>query len=57
MVDEASVAISARILGGTHAITLAEGRGVARINDAVKLHVVGTKKHGNDLVLHYMILG
>jgi 2,5-diamino-6-(ribosylamino)-4(3H)-pyrimidinone 5'-phosphate reductase len=57
LVDEVSVAISPRILGGAEAVTLAEGEGVARVMDAVGLRLLSAKKYGTDLVLRYRVLG
>lgn len=56
LVDEVSVAVSPRILGGAEAVTLAEGEGVARIKDAVRLRLMSVKKYGTDLVLRYRVL-
>lgn len=56
LVDEVSVAISPRILGGTGAVTLAEGVGVPRIKDAVRLCLMSARKYGSDLVVHYKVL-
>ncbi len=57
LVNEISVAISPRILGGADAITLAEGRGVARIRDAVRLRLMDAREYGADLVVRYRVLG
>ncbi len=57
LVDKITVAISPRILGGAHAITLADGEGVAQIRDSVKLRYVGAKKYGTDMVVRYRVLG
>ncbi len=56
LVDEVFVAISPRILGGAGAVTLAEGGGVARIKDAVRLRLMSARKYGSDLVLRYKVL-
>src|SRR6266705_4144844 len=53
LVDEVSVAITPRILGGEKAVTLVEGKGVALVKDAVKLKLLRTSKYGPDLVVHY----
>ena len=55
LVDEVSVAITPRILGGEDAITLVEGKGVARIGDAVKLRLLSVAKFGPDLVVRYKV--
>ncbi len=57
LVDEVSVAISPRILGGTDALTLAEGEGVARVKDAVRLRLMSVQEYGRDLVVRYRVLG
>jgi len=57
LVDEISVAISPRVLGGANAITLAEGKGVRRIKEAVKLRLMNAREYGQDLVVRYRILG
>lgn len=55
-VDEVSVAISPRILGGADAVTLADGRGVKQVEDALTLRLVSTKAYGSDTVLRYRVL-
>ncbi len=56
LVDEVSVAISPKILGGTRAVTLVEGEGVDRVQDATKLRLMSAKRYGTDLVLRYRVL-
>ncbi len=56
LVDEVSVAITPRILGGVDAITLAEGKGAALVKDGVKLRLLGTARYGPDLVVRYKVL-
>ena len=56
LVDEVSVAISPRILGGVDAVTLAQGEGFPRVRDAIKLSLVSVKKYGSDLVVRYRVL-
>jgi len=56
LVDEVSVAISPRILGGADAVTLVDGIGVGRVEDALRLRLVGTKVYGSDRVLRYRVL-
>jgi 2,5-diamino-6-(ribosylamino)-4(3H)-pyrimidinone 5'-phosphate reductase len=55
LVDEVSVAITPRILGGEKAVSLVEGKGVALVKDAVKLTLLRTSKYGPDLVVHYRV--
>ena len=57
LVDEISVAISPRILGGAKAITLVEGTGVAKTKDAVRIRLVSVKNYGVDTVLGYKVRG
>ncbi len=57
LVGEISVALSPRVVGGADAITLAEGQGVARIRDAVRLRLVDARDYGGDLVVRYRVLG
>lgn len=56
LVDEVSVAISPRILGGSGAVTLTEGAGVGRIRNAVRLRLESVKRYGGDLVASYSVL-
>jgi len=53
LVDEISVAITPRILGGEKAVSLVEGKGVTLVKDAVKIKLLRTAKYGPDLVVHY----
>jgi 2,5-diamino-6-(ribosylamino)-4(3H)-pyrimidinone 5'-phosphate reductase len=55
LVDEVSVAITPRILGGEKAVSLVEGKGVGLIKHAVKLKLIGTAKYGPDLVVQYKV--
>ena len=57
LVDEVCIAVSPRILGGADAVTLAEGSGVARIEDAIRLRLVSIRAYGGDTVLRYKVLG
>ena len=56
LVDEVSVAISPRILGGADATTLVEGEGFKRIRNAIKLRLGSVRKYGEDLVVRYRVL-
>jgi 2,5-diamino-6-(ribosylamino)-4(3H)-pyrimidinone 5'-phosphate reductase len=56
LVDEVSVAITPRILGGEKAVTLVEGKGTPLVMDGVKLKLVNTAKYGPDLVVRYKVL-
>jgi 2,5-diamino-6-(ribosylamino)-4(3H)-pyrimidinone 5'-phosphate reductase len=55
LVDEISVAITPRILGGEKAVSLVEGKGVALVKDAVKIKFLRKAKYGPDLVVHYKV--
>ncbi len=55
LVDEISVAVTPRILGGEKAVSLVEGKGVALVQDAVKIKLLRTAKYGPDLVVHYKV--
>jgi len=55
-VDEVSVAVSPLIIGGREAVTLVEGEGVERVEDAVKLRFTNARSYGADIVLSYEVL-
>jgi len=57
LVDEISVAITPRILGGSSATTLIEGKGNALVRDAIQLKLLGNARYGPDLVVRYKVLG
>src|SRR6266566_4933390 len=57
LVDEISVAITPRILGGSSATTLIEGKGNALVRDAIQLKLLGSARYGPDLVVRYKVLG
>ncbi len=54
-VDEISVAITPRILGGEKAVTLVEGKGAALVKEAMKLKLLRSARYGPDLVVHYKV--
>ena len=56
LVDEISVAITPRILGGADAVSLVEGKGSPLVKDGVKLKLLNTAKYGPDLVVRYKVL-
>jgi len=56
LVDEVSVAIAPRILGGEKAVSLVEGRGSPLVKDGVRLKLLNTAKYGPDLVVRYKVL-
>ena len=56
LVDEVSVAITPRILGGEKAVTLVEGKGRGLVRDGVNLKLLNTTKYGPDLVVRYKVL-
>ncbi len=55
LVDEVSVSVSPRILGGDDAVTLVEGRGVKTTWEGVRLRFLSSKRYGADLVLRYRV--
>jgi 2,5-diamino-6-(ribosylamino)-4(3H)-pyrimidinone 5'-phosphate reductase len=56
LVDDVSVAITPRILGGEKAVTLVEGKGSPLVSDGVNLKLISTAKYGPDLVVRYKVL-
>jgi len=56
LVDEISIAVTPRILGGSEATTLVEGRGNALVRDGVQLKLLSHKRYGPDLVVRYKVL-
>ena len=56
LVDEISVAITPRILGGADAVSLVEGKGSPLVKDGVKLKLLHTANYGPDLVVRYKVL-
>ena len=56
LVDEISIAITPRILGGAEAVSLVEGKGSRLVKDGVKLKLLNTAKYGPDLVVRYKVL-
>src|SRR5438309_8862697 len=56
LVDEISVAITPRIIGGSRATSLVEGKGSALVKEGVKLKLVTARRYGPDLVLGYKVL-
>ena len=55
LVDEISVAITPRILGGTRATSVVAGRGFALVMEGVRLKLIGTARYGPDLVVKYTV--
>ncbi len=56
LLDEISVSITPRILGGEKAVTLVEGKGTPLVKNGVKLKLLNTTKYGPDLVVRYKVL-
>ncbi len=56
LLDEISVSITPRILGGEKAVTLVEGKGSPLVSDGVNLKLISTAKYGPDLVVRYKVL-
>ena len=57
LVDEISVAVSPRILGGKDAVSLVEGPGVMTTVEGIRLRLVSVRRYGVDLVLRYKVVG
>ena len=57
LVDEVSVAVSPRILGGENAVSLVEGPGVRTTAEGLRLQLVSARRYGADLVLRYKVVG
>jgi 2,5-diamino-6-(ribosylamino)-4(3H)-pyrimidinone 5'-phosphate reductase len=57
LVDEISVAVTPRILGGSGATSLVEGKGNALVRDGVRLRLLSVARYGPDLVVRYKVLG
>ncbi len=57
LVDEVSVAVSPRILGGEDAVSLVEGPGVMTTAEGFWLRLVSARRYGVDLVLRYKVVG
>lgn len=55
LVDEMSVAVTPRVLGGKSAVSLVEGRGSPTVRDGIPLRLMKTAKYGPDLVVHYKL--
>jgi 2,5-diamino-6-(ribosylamino)-4(3H)-pyrimidinone 5'-phosphate reductase len=56
LVDEISIAITPRIIGGTSAISLVEGKGSALVKDGIRLRLLNVAKYGPDLVVRYKVI-
>ena len=56
LVDEISVAITPRIIGGEKAVSLVGGKGSPLVKDAISLKLLNTAKYGPDLVVRYKVL-
>jgi 2,5-diamino-6-(ribosylamino)-4(3H)-pyrimidinone 5'-phosphate reductase len=55
LVDEIRVAIGPFVVGGDNATSLVEGRGVGRMNHAIRLSLTKATRNGNELVLSYRV--
>ena len=55
LVDEISVTVAPKILGGEKATTLVEGDGVTKMKYAFRLSLASMKRNGNELVLNYKV--
>jgi 2,5-diamino-6-(ribosylamino)-4(3H)-pyrimidinone 5'-phosphate reductase len=55
LVDEIRVTIGPILVGGERAVTLVEGPGIKKIDDAVKLSLVGTSMDRDEVTLRYKV--
>lgn len=55
LVNEINLTVTPFVFGGRNAPTLADGQGVAEVNQATRLRLVSWKKHGNELFLVYRV--
>ena len=55
LVDEISIAITPRILGGNRATSAVAGEGVALVKDGIRLKLIGTTRFGPDLIVKYSV--
>ena len=56
LVDKIRVAISPKMVGGSDAVTLVEGKGFSEVEKGIKLNLNVIEKFGRDLVLTYQVL-
>src|SRR5215831_3258696 len=56
LVDEITVAITPRIIGGSEATTLADGRGSELVKGGVRLKLIRTATYGPDLVVRFKVM-
>lgn len=57
LVDEINLTLGPLIVGGEKATTLAEGTGVDRMSQAIKLHLRKVTRNDGELVLDYQVQG
>ncbi|MFB5630815.1 MAG: 2,5-diamino-6-(ribosylamino)-4(3H)-pyrimidinone 5'-phosphate reductase [Nitrosopumilaceae archaeon] len=53
LVDEVIITITPYLLGGKNAISLIDGNGFSKIQNAMKLKLKKTSRFGNEIVLYY----
>lgn len=56
LIDEVSVAVAPRIVGGKDAVSLVEGEGFLTIKEGVKLRLLAHYPLGDDLILEYKVV-
>lgn len=56
LVDEVTVTVAPKMIGGREAVTLVEGKGFGMINKGIKLKLIGIKKISNEVVLSYKVI-
>ncbi len=57
LVDEISIAIAPLVIGGRDAVTLVEGDGISRIEEAFRLDLCDVARCGEDVVLTFKVKG
>jgi riboflavin-specific deaminase-like protein len=56
LVDEIHVTVCPMVFGGRHAPTLADGKGVSRLAEAVPLELMSSRRVGDEVFLRYRVL-
>lgn len=56
LVDEVTVTVAPKMIGGREAVTLVEGKGFGMINKGIKLKLIRMKKISNEVVLSYKVI-
>ena len=56
LVDEVTVTVAPKMIGGRETVTLVEGKGFGMINKGIRLKLIGMKKISNEVVLSYKVI-